>query len=155
MTAMDILLLVLIIVGIIFGVLYWLNKKASQKMGNQQELIERTKQTTSIFVLDKKRAKITEVNMPKIVTENMPKFYKFLKLNFVQAKIGPQIMTLICDKRIYNAITVKKNIKVELAGIYIVNVIGMKSKEEYKAIQKEKKAKEKLAKKQTINENKK
>lgn len=154
MTAMDIFLLILIIVGVIFGVLYWLNKKASQKMGDQQDIIDRTKQTTSIFVLDKKRAKITEVNMPKAVTENMPKFYKYLKLNFVQAKIGPQIMTLICDKRIYNAITVKKNIKVELAGIYIVNVIGMKSKEEYKAIQKEKKAKEKLAKKQE-KENKK
>ena len=154
-TGMDIFLLVLIIVGVIFGILYWLNRKASKKMGDQQELIDRTKQTTSIFVLDKKRAKITEVNMPKVVTQNMPKFYKYLKLNFVQAKIGPQIMTLICDKRIYNAITVKKNIKVELAGIYIVNVIGMKSKEEYKAIQKEKKNKEKLAKKQQKIENKK
>lgn len=150
---MDIITLVIIIGGIVFGILFWLNKKASQKMDTQQELIERSKQTTSIFVIDKKKAKITEVNMPKAVTENMPKFYKFLKLHFVQAKIGPQIMTLICDKNIFNAISVKKNIKVELAGIYIVKVVGMKSKEEYKAIQKEKKANEKLAKKQAKEQN--
>lgn len=152
--AMDIIILVVIIVGIIVGILYWLNKKASQKIGNQQELIDRAKQTTSIFVIDKKHSKITEVNMPKAVIENMPKFYKFLKLYFVQAKIGPQIMTLMCDKRVFKAIPLKKNIKVELAGIYIVNVIGMKSQSEIKAIQKEKKLKEKQAKKDTNIKNK-
>lgn len=140
---MDIIILVVIIVGVIFGLLYWLNKKASQKLGDQQEIIQRSKQTTSIFVIDKKHSKITDVNMPKAVIENMPKFYKFLKLYFVQAKIGPQIMTLMCDKKVFKAIPLKKNIKVELAGIYIVNVVGMKTKEELKAIQKEKKEKNK------------
>ena len=127
---MDIIILVVIIVGVVFGLLYWLNKKASQKLGDQQEIIQRSKQTTSIFVIDKKHSK-------------MPKFYKFLKLYFVQAKIGPQIMTLMCDKKVFKAIPLKKNIKVELAGIYIVNVVGMKTKEELKAIQKEKKEKNK------------
>lgn len=140
---MDIIILVVIIVGVVFGLLYWLNKKASQKLGDQQEIIQRSKQTTSIFVIDKKHSKITDVNMPKAVIENMPKFYKFLKLYFVQAKIGPQIMTLMCDKKVFKAIPLKKNIKVELAGIYIVNVVGMKTKEELKAIQKEKKEKNK------------
>lgn len=139
----DIIILVVIIVGVVFGLLYWLNKKASQKLGDQQEIIQRSKQTTSIFVIDKKHSKITDVNMPKAVIENMPKFYKFLKLYFVQAKIGPQIMTLMCDKKVFKAIPLKKNIKVELAGIYIVNVVGMKTKEELKAIQKEKKDKNK------------
>lgn len=148
---MDIIILVVVLTGIVIGVLYWLNKKASKKMGDQQELIERAKQTTSIFVIDKKHSKITDVNMPKAVTENMPKFYKFLKLYFVQAKIGPQIMTLMCDKRVFKAIPLKKNIKVELAGIYIVNVIGMKSQEEFKAMKKEKKLKEKQTKKETKN----
>lgn len=149
--AMDIIILVVVLTGIVLGILYWLNKKASKKMGDQQELIERSKQTTSIFVIDKKHSKITDVNMPKAVTENMPKFYKFLKLYFVQAKIGPQIMTLMCDKRVFKAIPLKKNIKVELAGIYIINVVGMKSQEEIKAIQKEKKLKEKQSKKEAKN----
>ena len=116
-------------------------------MGDHQDMINRSKQTTTIFVIDKKKTKITEVNMPKIVTEQMPKIYKFLKLYFVQAKIGPQIMTLICDKKVFNAITVKKNVKVELAGIYIVSVVGMKTDKELKEIKKAKKQKEKEAKK--------
>lgn len=143
----DILIIIFAVIGIIFGLLIWLNRKASKKMDQQQEMINRSKQTTTIFVIDKKRAKITEVNMPKAVTEQMPKAYKFLKLYFVQAKIGPQILTLICDKRVFNAITIKKNIKVELAGIYIVSVVGMKSQRELKEIKKAKKLKEKEEKK--------
>ena len=69
--------------------------------------------------------------------------YKKMKMYFVQAKIGPQIMTLMCDKKVFAAIPVKKNIKVEIAGIYIVSVAGMKSPEELKAIKKQKKEKAK------------
>ncbi len=104
-----------------------------------------------MYVIDKKKAKITEVNMPKVVTENMPKMYKFIKMRFVQAKIGPQIVTLICDKRIFDIIPVKKNIKAELAGIYIVSIPGMKSLDE---IKKEKKEKNKTAKKEKKNSGK-
>lgn len=143
----DILIIIFAVIGVIFGLLIWLNRKASKKMDEQQEMINRSKQTTTIFVIDKKRAKITEVNMPKAVMEQMPKAYKFLKLYFVQAKIGPQILTLMCDKRVFNAITIKKNIKVELAGIYIVSVVGMKSERELKEIKKAKKLKEKEEKK--------
>lgn len=147
MGALDIVIIVTIIIGVVLCGLYWLNKKATKKMVDHEEMINRSKQTTTIFVIDKKKAKITEVNMPKIVTEQMPKVYKFLKLYFVQAKIGPQILTLMCDKRVFNAITLKKNIKVELAGIYIVSVIGMKSEKELKEMKKAKKEKEKEAKK--------
>lgn len=154
MSTGDIIIIITIIVGVILAGLLWLNKKANQKMSDHQDMINRSKQTTTIFVIDKKKAKITDVNMPKMVTEQMPKVYKFLKLYFVQAKIGPQILTLICDKKIFNAITVKKNVKVELAGIYIVNVIGMKSDKELKEIKKAKKDRKKEEKKQAKNNSK-
>ncbi len=144
----DIIIIVALVVGAILWGLYWLNKKATKKMGDHQEMIDRSKQTTTIFVIDKKKSKITDVNMPKVVTEQMPKMYKFLKLYFVQAKIGPQILTLMCDKRVFNAIPVKKNVKVDLAGIYIVNVAGMKSEKELKEIKKAKQEKEKQSKKE-------
>lgn len=125
----DIIILVVLILGAILGLLLFLNKKASKKMLQQQEIINRSKQVSSIFVIDKKHSKITDVNLPKIVYENMPKFYKFLKLYFVQAKVGPQIMTLMCSKKIYKLIQVKKNMKVELAGIYIIDIVGHKPKD--------------------------
>ena len=43
----------------------------------------------------------------------------------VKAKVGPQITTLMCDKNIYNNLPVKKTVKVELAGVYISNIIGL------------------------------
>jgi len=66
---------------------------------------------------------------------------------FAQVKIGPQIITMICDKNVYNALPLKKTVKIEIAGLYIVSVVGMKSPEQMKAIEKEKKAKAKAEKK--------
>ena len=138
MSTGDILILIVLIIGLVLSLLFYLNKKVTKKVGQQQSLIDRSKQTTSIFVIDKKHTKITDVNMPKMVIQQMPKFYKLIKMYFVQAKIGPQIVTLMCDKKNFNVIPLKKNIKVELAGIYIVNVIGMKNEKEVKKIKKSK-----------------
>lgn len=143
MTFLDWVIIVVAIIGAIFAGLYFLNKWAYNKMNTQQAMIDKMKNSMSIYVIDKKHDKISNVNMPKTVIEQMPKMYKKMKLYFVQAKIGPQIMTLMCDKKVYAAIPTKKNIKVEIAGIYIVNVAGMKSPQEIKQIQKEKKLKAK------------
>lgn len=147
MTGMDIFILVVIILGLIFFGLYSLNKWAYKKMDQQQTTIEKTKQHATVYVIDKKRDKITNVNFPKAVIEQVPKYYRAVKMNFVQVKIGPQIVTMMCDKNVYNAIPTKKNVKVEIAGMYIVSVQGMKSAEEMKKIAKEKKAREKAEKK--------
>lgn len=118
----DILLIVFFVIVALAAGLYYLNRWAYKKMDTQQTMIEQAKNLVSIYVIDKKRDRITNVNMPKAITQQMPKIYKFMKLNFVQAKIGPQILTLIADKRVYEALPVKKNVKVEIAGIYIVNI---------------------------------
>lgn len=147
MSLLDIVLIVVAIVSaVVFG-LYFLNKKLTKKATASQDMIERSKQVTTIFVIDKKKDKITNINVPKAVIDGMPKMYKLLRLHFVQAKIGAQIITLMCDKHIFNAIPTKRNVKVEVAGIYIVNVVGMKTKEELKQAQKDKKIKMKNEKK--------
>ncbi|MFV0503695.1 MAG: hypothetical protein ACK5LT_06990 [Lachnospirales bacterium] len=144
----DFLIIGTFVVGIIVLGLYFLNKWASKKMDTQQSFVETSKQTVNIYAIDKSHDRITNVSMPKMVTEQIPFYSKILKMYFVKAKIGPQIMTLMCEKHVYDAITLKKNIRVEIAGIYIVSVIGMKSKEEMKQIKKDKKKKNKEAKKQ-------
>ncbi len=155
MSFLDWIIIIAVILGAILAGLYFLNKWAYKKMDTQQTMIEKMKNSMSIYVIDKKHDKITNVNMPKAVMEQMPKIYKRMKLYFVQAKIGPQIMTLMCDKRVFAAIPIKKNVKVEIAGMYIVSVAGMKSPEEMKALRKEKKLKEKAAKKAERKEKKK
>ena len=50
---------------------------------------------------------------------------KAKKAFLVRAKVGPQIVTLMCDKPVFEVMPVKKNVKVELAGMYIVGITGM------------------------------
>ena len=133
----DIVIIVfLVIVAIVVG-LYFLNRWASKRMVEQQSLIERTRQPQSIYVIDKKREKISNANFPKAVQEQIPRFNKLMKTYLVKAKIGPQIMTLMCDKEVFEVLPLKKTVKVDLAGIYIVSMKGMKSKEEMAALRKE------------------
>ncbi len=147
MTLMDVLIIIFAVVVVIGFGLYYLNRWASKKMTAQQDAIAKNKQNMTIFVIDKKHDYAKNVNLPKMVAEQLPKTTKLMKMYFVQAKIGPQILTLICDKHIYNNLTPKKSVQVEMAGLYIVGVKGLKSAEEMKKIEKEKKKSEKQAQK--------
>lgn len=139
----DVILIVMAVVGIGILVFYFLSKWSYKKMGEHQEIIERTRQSTTIFVIDKSRGRLKPGILPKAVMDQMPRSAKLLKMNFVKAKVGPQIVTLVCDKDIYNALPLKKNAKVELSGMYISSMQGLKTKEELKAMKKEKKEKAK------------
>ena len=145
---MDIIIIVMVVLGLVVGGLYFLNRWASKRMTNQQEMIEKTKQAASIYVIDKRHDKAANVHLPKVVMENMPRASKLMKMYFVKAKIGSQIITLMCEKQVYNALDVKKTFQVELAGIYISHVKGMKSKYEVQQMNKAKKLKQKEAQKE-------
>lgn len=139
----DFLLIAMAVVGIGVVAFYMFSKWSYKKMGEHQELIERTRQSATIFVIDKSRGRLKPGVLPKAVTDQMPRSAKLLKMNFIKAKVGPQIVTLVCDNNIYKAIPLKKNIKVEVSGIYISSMQGLKTKEEIKAMKKNKKEKEK------------
>ena len=40
----------------------------------------------------------------------------------VKAKVGPQVMTLLADPRVFEQIPVKAEVKAEVSGIYIVGI---------------------------------
>jgi uncharacterized membrane protein len=147
MDLVNILLIVVLVIAVLLGLFFFLSRWAYRKMDEQQSFIQQQKMTQTAYIIDKKHDKITNVHMPKAVMDNLPKRAKLMKMYFAQVKIGPQIATLICDKNVYNALPLKKSTKIEIAGLYIVNVVGMKSAEEMKAKNKEKKAKEKAEKK--------
>ncbi len=125
MTLLDVLIVVAIIVVVFFGITYYLNKKNMKKVIQAQEFIEQNKMAVQIFVIDKKIDKPTPANMTKAVYEQMSKTARMRKVPLVKAKVGPQIVTLMCDKSVYQILPVKKNVKVDLAGIYIVSIHGM------------------------------
>jgi len=127
---LDIAIIVSILVVIIGTGIYFLNKWAGKRTAEQNEMVAQHKQTASIYVIDKKKDKITNANFPKAVIDQIPRMGKMMKMPLVKAKIGPQIMTLMCDATVFEALPIKKTVTVELAGAYIVGMKGMKTKME-------------------------
>jgi len=129
----DIAIIVFVVLVLVVVGVYFLNRWASRRVVEQNSMIERHKQTVSIYVIDKKKEKMQNANFPKAVHEQLPRWNRFMKVPLVKAKVGSQIMTLMSDKQVFDALPVKKTVKVDLAGIYIVNMKGMKSKKELAA----------------------
>lgn len=122
----TIFLIVIAVIAVILVGLYFWGTKLQKKYDEQQQLISDNKQSATIFVIDKKKDNLTNLKLPKQMKDQLPWMYKKRKMPVVIAKIGPQIQTLLCDQRIYDTIPTKKQIKVELAGILIVNVVSGK-----------------------------
>ena len=120
-----ILIVSIVIIGVLVGLYFW-GKKLQTKYDQQQTLINQNKQQVQIFILDKKKDKIANAKLPKQVKDQFPKMYKMRKMPLVIAKIGPQITTLLCDEKIYKILPTKKQVKVEIAGLFIVGVKGPK-----------------------------
>ena len=121
----DYLIIITVVVVLIFVALLYFNKKNYGKMIQAQDFIDQNKSIVQIFVIDKKKEKPTPTNLPKNIFAQLPKTSKMRKMNMVKAKVGPQVVTLMCDKPVFDVLTPKKNVKVELAGIYIVGIVGM------------------------------
>lgn len=121
----TILIVVLIIAALLVGLYFW-GRKLQKKYEDQQQLISENKQAATIFVIDKKKDKVDNLKLPKQMKDQLPKMYRKRKMPVVIAKIGPQIQTFMCDERVYDVIPTKKQVKVELAGILIVNVLSGK-----------------------------
>lgn len=123
-----ILLIILVILIAAVVVLYFLGKKAQKKQNEQQAQIDAMKQTVSMLIIDKKRMKLKDAGLPQMVLEQTPKLLRNSKLPIVKAKVGPQIMSLICDEKIFDSVPVKKEVKAVVSGIYITEVKGLHGK---------------------------
>ena len=64
--------------------------------------------------------------LPEMVVNNTPKYLRRSKVPIVKAKIGPKIMTLMCDADIFPLVPVKKEVKASVSGIYITSVKGLR-----------------------------
>ena len=115
---------IVVLIGII-AALYFFGKKAQKKQEAQKAQMEEYKQSVSMLIIDKKRMKIKESGLPQAVIDQTPKLMRNSKLPVVKAKVGPQIMTLIADEKIFEMIPVKKEVKATVSGIYITGVKGM------------------------------
>ncbi|MBE6023177.1 MAG: hypothetical protein E7231_08085 [Cellulosilyticum sp.] len=118
-------IVIAVVAAVLVGLYFW-GRKLQTKYDEQQQLISDNKQAVTVFIIDKKKDKVTNLKLPKQMKDQLPWMYKKRKMPVVIAKIGPQIQTLLCDQKIYDSLPTKKQVKVELAGILIVNVLSGK-----------------------------
>ncbi len=106
--------------------LYFFGKRAQKKQDAQQEQINAAKQSITMLIIDKKRMKVKESGLPAAIIAQTPKLLRGSKLPIVKAKVGPQMMTLVCDEKIFDIVPVKKEVKAVVSGIYITDVKGLR-----------------------------
>lgn len=118
-----------IIIALLTG-LYFLSKyakKLQDKQAAANEQMREMEQSVSLLVIDKKMMKLKEAGFPQIVVDQAPKLSKLSKVPVVKAKVGPKVMSLMCDPKVFNVIPVKKEVKATVSGIYITGVKGLRT----------------------------
>ena len=118
-----IIVAVILIGGLI--ALYIVGNKLQKKQSAQKEMMKEQAQPVTMLVIDKKMLPMKDAGLPKMVMEQTPKRYQ-------KAKIGPQIMNLICDDGIYDQMPVRGEVKAMVSGIYIMSVKNVRGKIEEK-----------------------
>lgn len=125
-TGTIVLIVILVVLVAVLIALYFFGKKAEKKQAEQKAQMVAVAQTMNMLIIDKKRMKLKEAGLPAVVLENTPKYLRRTKVAVVKAKVGPKIMTLMCDEQIFPLVPVKKEVKAVVSGIYITNVRGLR-----------------------------
>ncbi|WP_246597554.1 hypothetical protein [Faecalicatena faecalis] len=120
------MLIVLVLLVIALVALYFFGKKAEKKQAAQKEQMDAAAQNVNMLIIDKGKMKLKGAGFPAVVVENTPKYLRRTKVPVVKAKVGPKIMTLMCDAEVFPLIPVKKEVKATVSGIYITAVRGLR-----------------------------
>ena len=134
-------IVLLIVIAVLIAALVALTivgKKLQKKQEANNAQLEAAKQVMSMLVIDKKMMKMKDAGLPKMVLDQTPKAFRGRKMPIVKAKIGPRVMSLMCDPKVFDQIPIKAEVKAEVSGIYIV---GIKSARGGKIVVPEKKKK--------------
>jgi len=131
-----VLLVIVVLLAVALFFLYRFGTKLQRKQEESEAQMKAAAQTMSLLVIDKKKMKLTEAGLPQIVIEQTPKYLRRSKVPVVKAKIGPKIMTLLCDPKIFDLVPVKKEVKAVISGIYITEVRGIRTPLEQKPVKK-------------------
>lgn len=127
MTTSTIIMLVITVVMIAaFIALYFYGKRMQKRQDEQRAQMDAMAQSVTMLIIDKKRLRLKESGLPQVVIDQTPKMLRRSKVAVVKAKVGPRMMTLMCDEAIFDMVPVKKEVKAVVSGIYITSVKGLR-----------------------------
>ena len=129
----QVLLIILAIIAVIFVILYIVGSKMQAKQANTQKAMQQMSMTVSLLVLDKQKCHIKDSGLMKQVQDAIPAYMKWRKFPIVKARIikaniagGAQVMSFICDPKVFKIMPVKTEVKVTIAGVYITKLHSAK-----------------------------
>ena len=121
-TFLTVVTVILVILLILLAVLYFFGRKLERRQRESESMLKAAEQTVSMLIIDNKKLKMKESGLPKMVIDQTPKYMFWAKVPVVKAKVGPKIMTLIADERVFQVLPVKAEVKVVVSGIYITQI---------------------------------
>ncbi len=125
--ALKIILIILAILVVAMVVLFFVGRHLQKKQEAAMPDVRAGAQSVSMLIIDKKHLKLKEAGFPSIVMEQTPKYMRGAKVPVVKAKVGPKILNLMCDEKIFDDIPLKKEVKALVNGIYIIEVRGLRA----------------------------
>ncbi len=125
-TPLIVFLVILAVLIVALVVLYFLGRKMQKRKEEQDAQMAAVAQTIPLLVIDKKKMKLTEAGLPQAVVDQTPKLMRRSKMPVVKAKVGPKVMTFLCDAEIFEQIPVKQQVKATVSGLYITGIKGMR-----------------------------
>jgi len=123
-------IILIVIIAAMIVVIIWLwrfSKKQDKKRDEQQAIVEESAQLYTMLIIDKKKMRLKDADIPQEIKDETPWYAKRSKVPIVKVKVGPRVMNMIADNDIFDLIPIKKEVKATVAGIYITNVRGLRT----------------------------
>ncbi len=132
-SVLNIVIIVLAVIVVILVVLYFAGSKLMEKQANAEKTMKQMSMTMTLLVIDKQKLHIKDSGLMKQVQEAIPFYMRWRRFPIVKARIikanvagGAQVMSFICDPKVYKIMPVKTEVKVTIAGVYITKLHSAK-----------------------------
>ena len=129
----NILLIVLGVIAVILVILYFLGSRLQTRQANADKAMQQMSMVVSLLVIDKQKLRVKDSGLMKQVQDAIPAYIRWRKFPIVKARVikaniagGAQVMSFICDPKVFKIIPVKTEVKVTVAGIYITKLHSAK-----------------------------
>lgn len=120
-TAWIITIIVIVVLGAAIVVLFFMGRKAQRQQDEQSVQMAKNAQTMNCFVIDKKKMRLKNANLPKVVMDSADWKTKLVRVPIVKVKVGPKVMTMVCDNDVFKTLAPNQEIKASVSGMYIVS----------------------------------
>ena len=132
-SVLHIILIIVAVIAVILVILYFAGSKLMEKQASTEKAMKQMSMVMTLLVIDKQKLHVKDSGLMKQVQDAIPAYMKWTKLPIVKARIikaniagGAQVMSFICDPKVYKIMPVKTEVKVTIAGIYITKLHSAK-----------------------------